>query len=36
VAYVPLYAFGVTGLRSLVWIVSVVGLGMIVWAILAP
>jgi len=35
VAYVPLYAFGVTGLRSLVWIVSVVGLGMIVWAILA-
>lgn len=30
VAYVPLYAFGVTGLRSLVWIVSVAGLGMIV------
>jgi len=36
VIYVPLYAFGVTGLRSLAWIVSVVGLGMIVWAILAP
>jgi uncharacterized MAPEG superfamily protein len=36
VAYVPLYAFAVTGLRSLVWIVSIVGLGMIVWAILAP
>ena len=36
VVYVPLYAFGVTGLRSLAWIVSVAGLGMIVWAILAP
>ena len=36
VAYVPLYAFGVPVLRSLVWIGSAVGLGMIVWAILAP
>jgi uncharacterized MAPEG superfamily protein len=34
--YVPLYAFGVPVLRSLVWIGSAVGLGMIVWAILAP
>jgi uncharacterized MAPEG superfamily protein len=36
VVYVPLYAFGVPVLRSLVWIGSAVGLGMIVWAILAP
>lgn len=36
VIYVPLYAFAVTGLRSLVWIVSVIGLGMIVAAILTP
>ena len=36
VVYVPLYAFAVTGLRSLVWIVSIIGLGMIVWAILSP
>lgn len=35
VAYVPLYAFGVTGLRSLVWIVSVAGLALIVWRLLA-
>jgi uncharacterized MAPEG superfamily protein len=36
VVYVPLYAFGVPVLRSLVWIGSAIGLGMIVWAILAP
>ena len=31
--YAPLYAVGVSGLRSLVWLVSVVGIGMIVAAI---
>ncbi len=36
VIYVPLYAFGVPVLRSLVWIASTIGLGMIVWAIFAP
>lgn len=36
VIYVPLYAFGVPVLRSLVWITSFVGLCMIIWAILAP
>ena len=36
VLYVPLYAFGVPTLRSLVWIVSIVGLGMIVAPLLAP
>ena len=36
VAYVPLYAFGVTGVRSLFWICSVAGLGLIVWRLLAP
>jgi uncharacterized MAPEG superfamily protein len=34
VLYVPLYAFGVKQLRSLVWLVSIVGLGMIAAAIL--
>jgi uncharacterized MAPEG superfamily protein len=29
VAYVPLYAFGVRQIRSLVWLVSIVGLGMV-------
>lgn len=36
VLYVPLYAFGVPMVRSLVWIVSIVGLGMIVAPLLAP
>lgn len=36
VLYVPLYAFGVTGLRSLVWLVSIAGLGVIFWRILMP
>ncbi|HSK38487.1 MAG TPA: MAPEG family protein [Arenibaculum sp.] len=35
VVYVPLYAFGVRMLRSLVWIVSLVGLIMVAWAVLA-
>jgi uncharacterized MAPEG superfamily protein len=34
VVYVPLYAFGVPVLRSLVWIVSIAGLGMIVTPLL--
>jgi uncharacterized MAPEG superfamily protein len=36
VVYVPLYAFGVRQIRSLVWLVSIGGLGAIVYAILAP
>jgi uncharacterized MAPEG superfamily protein len=36
VAYVPLYAFGVKQVRSLVWLISLVGLLMVYWAILAP
>lgn len=35
VLYVPLYAFGVKQVRSLVWIVSTVGLAMVAWAVLA-
>jgi uncharacterized MAPEG superfamily protein len=35
-AYVPLYAFGVRQIRSLVWIVSVAGLALIVIRILTP
>lgn len=34
IVYVPLYAFGVRNVRSLVWIVALVGLGMVVAAIL--
>ena len=34
VLYVPLYAFGVKQIRSLVWLVSIVGLGMVAAAIL--
>jgi len=36
VLYVPLYAFGVRQVRSLVWIVSIVGLGMIVAPLVMP
>jgi uncharacterized MAPEG superfamily protein len=36
VAYVPLYAFGVKQIRSLVWIVSIVGLGMVIAPTLLP
>jgi uncharacterized MAPEG superfamily protein len=35
-AYVPLYAFGVRQIRSLVWLVSVAGLALIVIRILTP
>jgi uncharacterized MAPEG superfamily protein len=34
VVYVPLYAYGVRQVRSLVWIVSLVGLIMVAWAVL--
>lgn len=36
VAYVPLYAFGVRGLRSLAWLISIVGLGMVAAPTLVP
>jgi uncharacterized MAPEG superfamily protein len=36
VLYVPLYAFGVPMVRSLVWIVSIAGLGMILTPLLVP
>ena len=35
VAYLPLYAFGVRQVRSLVWLASTAGLLMIFWALLA-
>jgi uncharacterized MAPEG superfamily protein len=35
VVYLPLYAMGVPLLRTLVWIASVVGIGMIVYVLLA-
>ena len=34
VLYIPLYAFGVPGIRSLVWLVGLSGLGAILYAIL--
>jgi uncharacterized MAPEG superfamily protein len=36
ILYVPLYAFGVKNIRSLVWIVSIVGLGLVLTPLLAP
>ncbi|CAN5134380.1 MAPEG family protein [soil metagenome] len=33
IVYVPLYAFGVTGVRSLAFIASLVGLIMVIWAL---
>ncbi len=36
VAYVPLYAFGVRQLRSLVWVISTAGLFAIFYALLLP
>lgn len=36
IVYVPLYAYGVKQIRSLVWLVATAGLLMIFWAILAP
>ena len=32
VIYVPLYAAGIPGIRSLVWLVSLVGIGMVLYA----
>lgn len=34
VLYVPLYAAGVPRVRTLVWAVSIAGIGMIIWAVL--
>lgn len=36
VVYVPLYAFGIRQIRSIVWLISTAGLVAIVYAILAP
>ena len=36
IVYVPLYAFGVKQIRSLVWVVSFVGLLMVIAALLLP
>ncbi|CAN5406703.1 MAPEG family protein [soil metagenome] len=33
VVYVPLYAFGVTGLRSMAFLASLAGLIMVIWAL---
>ena len=35
IAYLPLYRWGVTGLRSLAWMASLVGLGMTLYALFA-
>ena len=34
VAYVPLYAFGIYGVRSLVWAVTILGIALILIALL--
>ena len=36
VLYLPLYAFGIPVVRTLVWCVSVIGMLMLFWAILFP
>ena len=36
VVYVPLYAFGIRQIRSLVWLVSIAGLGMIIAPLVMP
>ena len=36
VIYLPLYVFGVPYVRSLAWVVSLAGLGMILFAVLKP
>lgn len=35
VVYIPLYAFGVTGLRSLVWVASMGGIALVGWPSIA-
>ena len=32
VVYVPVYAFGIPVVRTLIWLVSMVGIGMLLWA----
>jgi uncharacterized MAPEG superfamily protein len=32
--YLPLYAMGIPGIRTLVWTISMVGLGMVLWPLL--
>jgi len=34
IAYLPLYAFGIPKMRSLVFVVSLIGLGMAIWPLL--
>jgi len=34
VVYLPLYMVGVRGIRTLVWAISIVGLGMVIWPLL--
>ncbi len=36
IVYVPLYAAGIPGLRSLVWFISVIGLLMVTFALFVP
>lgn len=36
VIYIPLYALGIPMVRSLIWVVSMIGLGLILFAILVP
>lgn len=36
IVYLPLYVAGIPYIRSLVWLVSIAGLGMILYAILTP
>lgn len=35
VAYIPLYAAGVPVVRTLTWMISIVGLAMVIWPLLA-
>ncbi len=35
VAYVPIYALGIPYVRTLIWLVSIVGIGMIMYPVLA-
>jgi uncharacterized MAPEG superfamily protein len=36
IAYLPVYAMGVRGLRSVTFLASLVGLGMVIWPICIP
>ena len=35
IAYLPLYGFGIPAVRTLVFVISMVGLGMVLWPLLA-